>query len=50
MKEFFVTLFGILFTGIVILLCLCSCYLASKSDDFWEELKLQMEKNKNDRS
>ncbi len=50
MKEFFITLFGILFTGIVILLCLCCCYLSAKSDEYWEKLKLQMEKKKNDRS
>lgn len=45
MKEFFVTLSGILFIGMAILLCLFSCVLATKSDEYWEELKRKKKKN-----
>lgn len=36
------------FVGIVGLLCLFSCILAIMSDDYWDEVKEEMEK-KNDR-
>ena len=50
MKDILATIIGIVFTGIVILLCLSSCYLAGKSDSYWEDLKQRLDKNKNDRN
>lgn len=49
MKEALFILLGIVIAGIVILLCFSSCYLASKSDEYWEEIIRQLEKNKNAR-
>ena len=44
MKGIITIILGILFIGIVVLLCLSSCIMASKSDDYWDELKKEMEK------
>lgn len=40
---------GVVFIGMVVLLCLFSCILASQSDNYWEEIKREMEKQKNER-
>lgn len=48
MKDFITIILGILFTGIVVLLCFSSCFLASRSDNYWDEVKKKMEK-KNER-
>ena len=48
MSEALLTIIGILITGIFVLLCLFSFYLASKSDEYWEDVKKRLEKN-NDR-
>lgn len=44
MKGIITIILGILFTGIVVLLCFSSCLLASKSDDYWEKVKKELEK------
>ncbi|MBR5227556.1 MAG: hypothetical protein IKV94_02855 [Clostridia bacterium] len=44
MNSIFDLIFILAFIGIVSLLCLFSCFLASMSDDYWDELKLEMEK------
>ena len=44
MKGIITIILGILFTSIVVLLCFSSWLLASKSDEYWEELKNNMEK------
>ena len=44
MKDILFVVIGLVITGIVLLLCFCFCFLASKSDDYWDELKLKMEK------
>lgn len=47
MNEFIITLLMIVFIGIVVLLCFFCCFLANKSDEYWREKRIQMEKNKN---
>jgi hypothetical protein len=44
MKEILITIGAILITGIVVLLCFSSCYLAGIADKYWESLKEEMEK------
>lgn len=44
MKKILLTLLCIVILGIVVLLCLCSCYLADKCDEYWDKVKKQMEK------
>ena len=46
MKNFLLTILGIVITGIVFLICLCFCYLGSKSDAYWEKVKEELEKHK----
>lgn len=45
MKDVLLTLALILITGIAVLLCFSSIYLASKSDEYWEEIKRRLGKN-----
>ena len=45
MEKIAFIILGITITGIVLLLCLCCCYMASKSDAYWEEVKKGMEEN-----
>lgn len=40
---------GVAFVGMVVLLCLFSCILASKSDEYWEQTKRKFEGDDNDR-
>lgn len=49
MKDILLTFAGIIITGIVVLLCLFSCVLASKSDEFWNDFINKLEEKKNDR-
>lgn len=35
--------------GIVSLLCLFSCFISNITDEFWDDLKKEMEKRKNER-
>ena len=44
MKGFLITIIGVIITGIVVLLCLSSCILASKSDEYWQEVIQELEK------
>ncbi len=44
MKELLITTGAILITGIVVLLCFLSCFVAGKADEFWEATKKEMEK------
>lgn len=48
MKGLLLTLVGIVIAGIVVLLCLFSCILASKSDEYWQKFIDELEK-KNER-
>ena len=48
MKSIIGIILVVLFIGMVVLLCLFSCIMASISDKYWEELKHNMEK-KNER-
>ena len=48
MKEILITLGAILITGIVVLLCFLSCYVAGQADKFWEDTREELEK-KNER-
>lgn len=48
MKSIITIILGIAITGIGILLCLCFCIMATFSDDFWDDVKRELEKN-NDR-
>lgn len=49
MKEFLTILAEIVVAGVIVLLCLFSCFLSSFSDEYWEEVKRELEKNKNER-
>ena len=44
MKDFLLVIGGILIVGIVVLLCFFSCYIAGRADEYWDELKEEMEK------
>lgn len=44
MKDFLVVFTSILITGIVVLLCFSCCYLAGKSDEYWDDFKKELEK------
>jgi len=48
MSKVLFIIIGIIITGIGVLLCFSCCYVASKSDEYWEKKKNELE-NKNDR-
>lgn len=48
MRDFLSLFIVIVIAGIVVLLCFSCCYLASKSDEYWEKLRDELEK-KNER-
>ena len=45
MKGIIAIILGVIFIGIVVLLCLFSCVMSSKCDDYWEEVKKELEKD-----
>lgn len=49
MKSIIAFILGVTFASIVVLLCFSSCYLASKSDEYWENLKDELEKKDDER-
>jgi len=44
MRSIITIILGVIFVGIVVLLCLFSCIIASHSDKYWDEVKKDMEK------
>lgn len=44
MNDFWSLILILAFIGVVILLCLFLCMVSSISDDYWDEIKLKMEK------
>lgn len=44
MKEILCFVGGVVFAGIMGALCFFSCFLSLKSDEYWDELKQDMEK------
>ena len=44
MKDFLIVFTGIIITGMVVLLCFFCCYMAGRADEYWDELKKEMEK------
>lgn len=45
MNDILFTIIGVVITGIVVLLCLSCCILASRSDAYWEEVRKELDKN-----
>lgn len=44
MKDILFVIVGLVITSIVLFLCFSFCFLASKSDEMWENTKKEMEK------
>jgi hypothetical protein len=44
MKDILFVVIGLVITSIVLLLCFCFYFLASISDEYWDNLKIQLEK------
>lgn len=49
MKGTLLTLIAIIIAGIVVLLCFSCIYLASKSDEYWEKIRDELEKKDDER-
>lgn len=49
MKGIVGLILGVVFFGIVVLLCLFSCFLSNNCKDYWAGLKRRFEENENDR-
>lgn len=45
MKAIIGIIVGIIFIGIIALLCLFMCILASRSDEYWEDLRKEFGEN-----
>lgn len=49
MRDFLSLFIGIVIASMVVLLCFSSCFVAGKSDEYWEKLREELEKKKNER-
>lgn len=48
MKEALLIILGVVITGIAVLLCFSCIYLAGQSDKYWDEIKRDLEKDKDE--
>ena len=46
MQNIISIILGVILGGMIVVLCLFSCVASSKADEYWESVKLDMEKEK----